>query len=187
MSYIYYKIPYEGKLQKIKELIRDRDWNLQMKIPEEGILLVKITKNIDEELSFNQGMIIDEETNTKFGNFQLIEEDEFEEGKNISLDNIINERDEQGKSTNQSKKNQNMEYKRQMSEILLNEETLEREIPKNNKYNFISKLCIPKIDLDKLNKKIKRDYRDPYDYFFSKNYLINCFILSIICLVLFNF
>ena len=88
MSYIYYKIPYEGSLQKIKELINDREWNLQMKSPKEGIILVKISKDVDEEICFNQGMMIDEETKTKFGTFQPIKEFEFDEGINTELNNF---------------------------------------------------------------------------------------------------
>ena len=182
-SFIFYKIPYEGSIAKIKELFNDREWNLQMKVPKVGILLVKIPLEIDEEIVFNQGTIIDEETNTKFGTFEKIIEKEFEEEKNIVVE--INE--EKESNINKSKKNQNFEYKRQMSEILLNEETLEKEIPKKNKFSFMREFSFPKINLEELKKKIELDYKDPYDYFLSKNYLIMCFILAIICLILFNF
>ena len=184
MSYIYYKIPYEGSLQKIQELINDRGWNLQMKSPKEGILLAKIPKDIEEEISFNQKMTIDEETKTKFGSFQPIRDFEFEEENSTELSNLNNEKQ---KNVSQNKKNKNAEYKRQMSEILLSGETKEEEKPKGMVYNLVNKIGIPKIDLNELKQKIETNYKDPYDYFFSQNYLIVFFIVTVIFLVLFRF
>ena len=185
MSYIYYKIPYEGSLQKIKELINDREWNLQMKSPKEGIILVKISKDVDEEICFNQGMMIDEETKTKFGSFQPIRDIEFEEENSTELTNLNYEK--QNIFGRPNKKYKNAEYKRQMSEILLSGETKEEEKPKGMVYNLVNKIGIPKIDLNELKQKIETNYKDPYDYFFSQNYLIVCFIVTLIFLVLFRF
>ena len=177
-SYIYYKIPYEGKIYKIKELIKDRNWDLEMKIPKEGILLVKIPTEIDDEILFSQNSTIDEETQTKFGEFQSIKESEYEKEVNIELNDI---KDEKENNLMQNKKNKNMEYKRQMSEILLNEDRI------NQKNNLIKNITFPKINLKEFNKEIEKKYKDPFDYFFSQNYLILCFILAVIFLVIFNF
>ena len=183
MSYIYYKIPYEGSLQKIKELINDREWNLQMKSPKEGIILVKISKDVDEEICFNQGMMIDEETKTKFGTFQPIKEFEFEEGINTELNNKIDKEN----IVNLNKKNKSAEYKRQISDILMNAETTEEEKSKRKGFSFLNYIPIPKFDLKEFNQKIEKNYKDPYDYLFSQNYLIVFFIVAVICLVLFKF
>ena len=177
-SYIYYKIPYEGKLYKIKELIKDRNWDLELKIPKEGILLVKIPTEIDDEILFSQNSTIDEETQTKFGEFQPIKESEFENEVNIELNDI---NDEKENNLKENKKNKNMEYKRQMSELLLNEDTIKE------KNCFIKNITFPKINLKVLNKEIEKKYKDPYDYFFSQNYLVLCFILAVIFLVIFKF
>ena len=185
MSYIYYKIPYEGSLQKIQELINDRGWNLQMKSPKEGILLAKIPKDIEEEISFNQKMTIDEETKTKFGSFQPIRDIEFEEENSTELTNLNYEK--QNIFGRPNKKYKNAEYKRQMSEILLSGETKEEEKPKGMVFNILNKIGIPKIDLNELRQKIETNYKDPYDYFFSQNYLVVYFIVTIIFLVLFRF
>ena len=49
-SYIFYKIPYEGSLKKVKELIEEREWDFQIKVPKDGIILVKIPLETEEEL-----------------------------------------------------------------------------------------------------------------------------------------
>ena len=71
-SYIFYKIPYEGSLKKVKELIEEREWDFQIKVPKDGIILVKIPPETEEELLFSQSTLIDDETETKFGKFRKI-------------------------------------------------------------------------------------------------------------------
>ena len=186
-SYVFYKIPYEGSLQKIKEIIKNREWNLEMKVPKEGILLLKVPIDIEDEISFCQKSTLDEETNTKFGALESIKESDFEDEIDTISNDTNNENKDKEKNSAQNKKNKNWQYKRQITEILMNEETLEKEIPKKTALNFIRKLSLPKVNLNQFNKKIEHDYKDPYDYLLSQNYLIMCFIIAIICLFLFNF
>ena len=186
-SYIFYKIPYEGSLPKIKEIIKNREWNLEMKVPKEGILLLKVPIDIEDEISFCQKSTLDEDTNTKLGALEPIKESEFEDEIDTLSNDIINENDEKEKNSTQNKKNKNWQYKRQITEILMNEETLEKEIPKKNVFNLVRKISLPKINLNQFNKIIEHTYKDPYDYLLSQNYLVMCFIIAIICLVLFNF
>ena len=178
-SFIYKKIPYQGSLLKVKELIKNHHWNIEIKVTEEGIILAKIPKSIEEEICWYNGENIDEKTNTKFGTFASINETDFVEGKNIELDILNKEENENESKSEQNKKNKNKEYKRQISEILLNETQVKKE-------NFLDKFGI-KFDLEKINKKVREEYKDPYDYFFSKDYLIMCFIFAVICLIIFNF
>ena len=121
------------------------------------------------------------------GALKPIKESEFEDEIDTLSNDIINENDENEKNSTQNKKNKNWQYKRQITEILMNEETLEKEIPKKNVFNLVRKISLPKINLNQFNKKIEHTYKDPYDYLLSQNYLVMCFIIAIICLVLFNF
>ena len=177
--FVYKKIPYQGSLLKIKELIKNHHWNIEIKVSEEGTLLTKIPKSIEDEIYWFNGENIDEKTNTKFGTFISINETDYEEGKNIELDILNKEEKENEIKSENNKKNKNKEYKRQISEILLNETHVKKE-------NFLDKFGI-KINLNEINKKVKEEYKDPYDYFFSQDYLIICFIFSVICLIIFNF
>ena len=179
-SFIYRKIPYEGSLLKVKELIKNHHWNIEMKVSEEGILLFKIPKSIEEEICWYDRENIDEETNTKFGKFISINESDFEGGKNIESDIINKEEKEKEKKSEQNKKNKNIEYKRQISDILLNQETPEK------KQSFLDIIGL-KNKIEGIIKKVKEEYKDPYDYFFSQDYLIMCFIFAVICMIIFNF
>ena len=183
-SNLFYKIPFEGQIQKIQELVKNRDWDLEMKVPKEGILIVKIPEEIKEELLFSQQSIIDEETNTKLGTFEIITESDYENETDTKLNYIKEEINSRG--NNQNKKNKNKEYKRQISEILLEGETLLKDNTKKFGFYLVNKFVVPKINLNEFHKKLGKEYKDPYDYFLSKNYLIMCFILAIICLVLFK-
>ena len=178
-TFVYKKIPYQGSLLKIKELIKNHHWNIEIKVSEEGTLLTKIPKSIEDEIYWFNGENIDEKTNTKFGTFISINETDYEEGKNIELDILNKEEKENEIKSENNKKNKNKEYKRQISEILLNENQVKKE-------NFLDKFGI-KFDLKEINKKVKEKYKDPYDYFFSQDYLIMCFIFAVICLIIFNF
>ena len=90
-SNLFYKIPFEGQIQKIQELVKNRDWDLEMKVPKEGILIVKIPEEIKEELLFSQQSIIDEETNTKLGTFEIITESDYENETDTKLNYIKEE------------------------------------------------------------------------------------------------
>ena len=178
-TFVYKKIPYQGSLLKIKELIKNHHWNIEIKVSEEGTLLTKIPKSIEDEIYWFNGENIDEKTNTKFGTFISINETDYEEGKNIELDILNKEEKENEIKSENNKKNKNKEYKRQISEILLNDTQTKKE-------NFLDKFCI-KFNIGEINKKVKEEYKDPYDYFFSQDYLIICFIFAVICLIIFNF
>ena len=178
-TFVYKKIPYQGSLLKIKELIKNHHWNIEIKVSEEGTLLTKIPKSIEDEIYWFNGENIDEKTNTKFGTFISINETDYEEGKNIELDILNKEEKENEIKSENNKKNKNKEYKRQISEILLNDTQTKKE-------NFFDKFGI-KFNIGEINKKVKEEYKDPYDYFFSQDYLIICFIFAVICLIIFNF
>ena len=178
-TFVYKKIPYQGSLLKIKELIKNHHWNIEIKVSEEGTLLTKIPKSIEDEIYWFNGENIDEKTNTKFGTFISINETDYEEGKNIELDILNKEEKENEIKSENNKKNKNKEYKRQISEILLNDTQTKKE-------NFSDKFGI-KFNIEEINKKVKEEYKDPYDYFFSQDYLIICFIFAVICLIIFNF
>ena len=178
-TFVYKKIPYQGSLLKIKELIKNHHWNIEIKVSEEGTLLTKIPKSIEDEIYWFNGENIDEKTNTKFGTFISINETDYEEGKNIELDILNKEEKENEIKSENNKKNKNKEYKRQISEILLNDIQTKKE-------NFLDKFGI-KFNIEEINKKVKEEYKDPYDYFFSQDYLIICFIFAVICLIIFNF
>ncbi len=178
-TFVYKKIPYQGSLLKIKELIKNHHWNIEIKVSEEGTLLTKIPKSIEDEIYWFNGENIDEKTNTKFGTFISINETDYEEGKNIELDILNKEEKENEIKSENNKKNKNKEYKKQISEILLND-------TQTGKENFLDKFGI-KFNFREINKKVKKEYNDPYDYFFSQDYLIICFIFAVICLIIFNF
>ena len=57
-SYVFYKIPYEGSLKKVKELIEEREWDFQIKVPKDGIILVRIPPETEEELNFDERNLI---------------------------------------------------------------------------------------------------------------------------------
>ena len=178
-TFVYKRIPYQGSLLKVKELIKNHHWNIEIKVSEEGTLLTKIPKSIEDEIYWFNGENIDEKTNTKFGTFISINETDYEEGKNIELDILNKEEKENEIKSENNKKNKNKEYKRQISEILLNDTQTKKE-------NFLDKFGI-KFNIEEINKKVKEEYKDPYDYFFSQDYLIICFIFAVICLIIFNF
>ena len=91
-SFIFYKVTYEGSIQKIQELFKQRDWIIDMKILEENILLLKFPKDELDEINYYNDVVIDEETQTKFKNFEIIKESDFEKGKTLDLNNIDNDK-----------------------------------------------------------------------------------------------
>ena len=206
-SFIFFKIPYEGKIESVYKLLKDRDWisDISIKEPEKGIIFMKVPADLEEEVSFNQDIVIDEETNTKFGLFQKITESDFEgaqnvgkpESSNINTTNSIEE--EKIKLLNE-KNEKNIENYQKINEKIDSKinEFNKKEISQNNSMNSLvgrTLSYIPKLDsltlptsinLSELGKSINTKYKDPFDYFFSQNYLSLFFIFAIFCLILFR-
>jgi hypothetical protein len=87
-SFIFYKLPFEGKIEAVNDLIRTRDWKITLKMPENGTLLMKVPEDIEEEVLFNQDIVFDEKTNSKFGMFSKITETEFESSESLEIPDI---------------------------------------------------------------------------------------------------
>ena len=195
-SMIFYKIPYEGEIKSILKLIKDRDWgDITVKFPEKGILLMKVPKDIEDEVTFNEDIVFDDTTNTKFCSFTPITETEFEQAQNI--ENLENKEE---KKENKIKRNQTNEQKlyyeesKRLTESIVSEET---EKPNENKkqttsnsfVNYISKISssIPDINLQEFTKDIGKEYKEPYDYLFTQRYLVYYFIVAVIFLIVFGY
>ena len=84
-TFLYYKTTFEGKIDAVFELIHNRDWNISVKMPEEGILYMKVSEETEDEVLFNQNLVFDEPTGSKFGKFEKISESEYEVAQNIEL------------------------------------------------------------------------------------------------------
>ena len=207
-SFIFFKIPYEGKIESVYKLLKDRDWisDISIKEPEKGIIFMKVPADLEEEVSFNQDIVFDEETNTKFGIFQKITESDFEGAQNIGKPESLNinttnsiEKDEKMKLLKE-KNEKNIENYQKINEKIDNKinEFNKKEISGNNSMNSLlgrTLSYIPKIDsltlpssinFSELEKSINTKYKDPFDYFFSQNYLSLFFIFAIFCLILFR-
>lgn len=74
--------------------------------------------------------------------------------------------------------------------MLFKPETSEKNKENGKKYNFnkniLNNFSIPKINFGQFTNQIEKQYKDPYDYFFSQSYLVYFFIFAAICLVLFD-
>ena len=84
-SFVFLKIPFEGKIEAVNDLIKSREWKLYFKRPEKGTLLMKVPDDIEDELKFNQDIVFDEKRNLKFGTFTEITESEYESAQNIDI------------------------------------------------------------------------------------------------------
>ena len=192
----FYKIPYEGKIESILKLIKDRDWDLTIKFPENGILFMKVPIDIDEEVAFNENLVFDEETNTKFCSFIPITETEFEEAKN--LENLESKPSEkENKEINKAdeiKSNENNLFSKESKKKTLNFFSEESDKPKENEKlkssysfkNYIPSIPNININLKEFSKEIGKRYKEPYDFIFTQKYLIFCFIIAVIFLILFG-
>ena len=189
----FYKIPYEGEIKSILKLIKDRDWDIKIKFPEKGILLMKVPDDIDEEVTFNENLVFDDATHTKFCSFSRISESEFEEAQNMeNLEEKKNENEnnikkEESKNT---EKKLRSEISKEITETIFSEEN---EKPKENEkiktsYNFANYIpSIPQINLNEISKGIGKEYKEPYDYLFTQRYLVYYFIVAVIFLILFGY
>ena len=191
-SFVFYRIPFTGKIESVNNLLRDRDWisNITMKVPEEGIILMKIPIDIVEEISFFQNVNFDERTKTKFGIFEPITETDFETAQNKENPKVSNITD-----STEEKKNNNENYQKTNESIDdkiidFNKTENKNETTMSSILSYIPKLepisLTTSINLNELGRLINSKYKDPYDYFFSKYYLIIFFIFAIICLILFR-
>ena len=197
-SFIYYKIPFEGKIEAVYELIKNRDWNISLKIPENGIVYMKVPEDADDEVIFNQDLVFDETTNSKFGIFEKITESDYEaannieiprptEKKTIATSKKTNEINEKIETYQQEKK----AFDKQVKEIIFEEEK-PKELNTNlysgiNLSDLKNVISLSNIKVGELRKNIIENYKDHYDYFLSQNYLMSLFVFAVISLIIFNF
>ena len=196
-SFIYYKIPFEGKIEAVYELIKNRDWNISLKVPENGIIYMKVPEDADDEVIFNQDLVFDETTNSKFGIFEKITEPDYEaannieiprptEKKTIATSKKTNEINEKIETLQQEKK----AFDKQVKEIIFEEKPKELN---TNLYSGINlsdlknMVSLSNIKVGELRKNIIENYKDHYDYFLSQNYLMSLFVFAVISLIIFNF
>ena len=196
-SFIYYKIPFEGKIEAVYELIKNRDWNISLKMPENGIIYMKVPEDADDEVIFNQDLVFDETTNSKFGIFEKITESDYEAAKNIEIP-----RPTENKTIPTSKKaneiNKKIETYQQEKRAFDKEvkQIIFEEKPKDLKTNLYSginlsdlknMISLQNIKVGELRKNIIENYKDNYDYFLSQNYVMALFVFAVISLIIFNF
>ena len=200
-SFIFYKIQFEGKIESLYEFIQNKDWNVSIKMPEKGILYMKLPIDIEDEVVFHQNMTFDENTQSKFGNFVQITESDYEAASNLEMPKSSENPQKEEKSKNFyetiNKNIENAEKKSKELDSKINEfntkETTSQQILRSlsksleDLPNLISESIPSNINLENFEKNIVGTYKDPYDYFFSQNYLITFFIFAIICLIVFNF
>ena len=198
-SFIYFKIPFEGKIEAVNDLIKSREWKLYFKRPEKGTLLMKVPDDIEEELKFNQDIVFNEKTNSKFGTFTEITESEYESAQNIDI-NDTSDSNEKYKNEEKSTKLEEISRKIESSPSLNKEDDTNKEINDqkidekkserkrvNSPPEFGESIYSSNSNtFEELGKNITKNYTDPFDFFFNQNYLINFFILSVICLVIFQ-
>ena len=195
-AFIFYKVPFEGKIKLVYNLIKTNDWKVSIKIPEQETLLMKIPSDFDEEISFYEGIVFDEKTNSKFGSFETITEQEFESAQSIDIPDLSGP--EENENEQRSKKIEEINQKIQ-SKISFGNDNKENGniLEKKESLNKLGSLLgtnfnlnenLPSsIDFKEIGKLITETYKDPYDYFFTHNYLIVIFSFAVICLMIFNF
>ena len=200
-SSIFYKISFEGKIEALYDLIKNKDWNVSIKMPEKGIIYMKIPVDIEDEVIFHQDLVFDENTQSKFGTFTSITESDYEAAPNLEMpsssENSPNEEKNQKLYEKVNKKIETFEKKSKEFDSKTSEfNSKEKESPnilrslsKNlgDLPNLISESLPTNINLGNFEKDISGTYKDPYDYFFSQNYLIIFFIFAVICLIIFKF
>ena len=198
-SFVFLKIPFEGKIEAVNDLIKSREWKVFFKRPEKGTLLMKVPDDIEEELKFNQDMVFDEKTYSKFGIFTEITESEYESAQNIDI-NDTSDSNEKYKNEEKSTKLEEISRKIESSPSLNKEDDTNKEINDqkidekkseskrvNSPPEFGESIFSSNSNtFEELGKNITKNYTDPFDFFFNQNYLINFFILSVICLVIFQ-
>ena len=195
-SFVFYKIPFEGKIEAVYQLIQNRDWNVSVKTPENGVIYMKVPEDAEDEVLFNQDLVFDENTQSKFGTFKSITETEFEDAQNIDISNNTSKIKDEVK-IEKNKINSDVEISQKENNIpdsnikkfnSIEENKKENQQKKNlNKMNITDCFSSQGINFNEVGKNISKNYKDPYDYFFSQNYLITFFIIAIICLIIFRF
>ncbi len=118
-SYAFYKVPFEGKVEKVYELIKSRDWDASIKMSENGILFMKISVDSEDEVSFYQNMIFDENTKSKFGNFETISESDYETALNIEIP-TSGEKEEKKENIDKEKNKNTENFQKKMEEENMN-------------------------------------------------------------------
>ena len=192
MSFVFYKVPFEGQVGKVYELIKSRDWDVSLKMPENGILFLKISEESEGEVLFYQNIVFNENTKSKFGIFESISESIYETAESIEIPN--SEENTANKDKNEDKeKNKNIvNFEKKMEaenlSLKLNKRQnsfLGRQL--SNISSYITSPLTTKASSEKLKTYISKEYKDPYDFFFSQNYLIAFLIFAFICLIIFGF
>jgi len=56
-SFVFYKIPFEGKIEVLYDVIKTQEGNILVKVPENGILYMKVPIDVNEEVTFYQNMV----------------------------------------------------------------------------------------------------------------------------------
>ena len=193
-KFIFYKVPFEGKIEAVYNLIKNQDWDVLIKMPEKGIIYMKVPEEADEEVSFHQNLMFDDNTNSKFGFFEKITESDFESAqKNIEIPSSVeNKKPEANKKIDEIDKNiKNYQKEKEIFDKKISQLSAEKN-QKDVKVDMQLETCLSYLNnmssmqifkAEELGKKIYGNYKDPYDYFFSHNYLIALFIFAIICLI----
>lgn len=209
-SFKYTSVKYEGQYQSILDLIKSREWKVDVKEIEDNTVYMKIPQDIEEEINFYQNVEFDEKTRTKFFEFKPITEEEFQNAEELAhseeyIEEENNNKAEERKTEIKKETNVN-ELKKSVldkytEEMGLNKlKTLkslkkEKEGGDDEKEKLINnngnKMKALKMNFDfklKGYNEIKDDmfgkFNDPYDYFFSKNYLMSFIIVAIILVLL---
>ena len=140
---------------------------------------MKTSSENEDEISFNQNIVFDEATNSKFGKFEKITEKEFENA--VSLENIeMNNNEQKDNKENEQKSDLEQTSNNKQAEFSSFKKT--KSMSKKIEFSF-GKSSNP---FDEFGKKISNEYNDPYDFFFSQKYLVPFFIFAVICQVLFG-
>ena len=126
-SFVFLKIPFEGKIEAVNDLIKSREWKVFFKRPEKGTLLMKVPDDIEEELKFNEDIVFDEKRNSKFGTFTEITESEYESAQNIDI-NDTSDSNEKYKNEEKSTKLEEISRKIESSPSLNKEDDTNKEI-----------------------------------------------------------
>ena len=192
-SFIFYKLPFEGKIEAVNDLIRTRDWKITLKMPENGTLLMKVPEDIEEEVLFNQDIVFDEKTNSKFGMFSEITETEFETTESLEIPDISASK-ENTKNELQKKKSEKI-HQEFNTRVTLKDDDFDKINDSKGKESSINEFLkkslsinlSASINVEDLKKSISGNLKDPYDYFFTQNYLITFFIIAVIILIIFRF
>lgn len=164
---------------------------------------MKIPIDIEDEVIFHQDIVFDENTQSKFGIFSPISESDYEAASSLEMpssnENPLKEEKSQKLQENNNKTIDKFSFEKKSKELdnKTNEfnskekksQNMIRTLSKNlaELPNLISENLPSNINLEKFGKNIIGAYKDPYDYFFSQNYLIIFFIFAVICLIIFNF